>query len=81
LRSTTGASASAARRLDKSQSLLPHYALGILFVLVHQATGLRQVLIAHGAKEAKANRLWRQGVAAGAIVTVAVTGGLLGARM
>ena len=28
--------------------LLPHYALGVFFVLGHRASGLRVVLIAHG---------------------------------
>lgn len=61
--------------------LLPHYAFGVLFVLVHLATGLRHVLIAHGVSEAKANGLWRMGLAASAVMTAVVIGGLLGGRL
>jgi hypothetical protein len=37
--------------------LLPHYALGVFFVLSHLASGLRMVLIAHGVDRLAANRL------------------------
>ena len=38
--------------------LLPHYALGVFFVLSHIASGLRVVLIAHGVDRRNADRLW-----------------------
>jgi hypothetical protein len=37
--------------------LLPHYALGVFFVLSHIASGLRVVLIAHGMDQGRADRV------------------------
>ncbi|MCC8956157.1 hypothetical protein H8B02_22820 [Bradyrhizobium sp. Pear77] len=44
---------------------VPHYALGVFFVLAHLASGLRGVLIAHGVTTTIANRIWATGLVAG----------------
>jgi hypothetical protein len=61
--------------------LLPHYALGVFFVLSHIASGARVVQLAHGADRRRADRLW--GVAAGlsAAVAAAIIAGMCGVRI
>jgi hypothetical protein len=61
--------------------LVPHYALGVFFVLSHIASGLRVVLIAHGFSERTANRIWGAAVALSAIVAAAVLAGMCGFRI
>ncbi|WP_347340143.1 hypothetical protein [Bradyrhizobium brasilense] len=61
--------------------LVPHYALGVFFVLAHLASGLRGVLIAHGAATTFANRIWAAGLAAGGLLAIAIMSGLCGARI
>jgi hypothetical protein len=61
--------------------LLPHYALGVFFVLSHIASGLRVVLIAHGVARRHADRLWGAGVALSAIVAAAIIAGMCGVRI
>ena len=61
--------------------LLPHYAFGAFFALAHMTTGLRQVLLAHGMSEAKANRIWRAGLAASGAVAATIVGALVGLRV
>jgi hypothetical protein len=61
--------------------LLPHYALGVFFVLSHIASGLRVVLIAHGVDRRHADRLWGASVAASAIVATAIMAGMCGVRV
>jgi hypothetical protein len=61
--------------------LLPHYALGVFFVLSHLASGLRVVLIAHWADRRSANRLWGAGVAISAIISAAIIAGMCGVRI
>jgi hypothetical protein len=61
--------------------LLPHYALGVFFVLGHLASGLRVVLIAHGVSVTAANRAWAAGLAAGALISAAIVCGLCGVRI
>lgn len=61
--------------------LVPHYALGVFFVLAHLASGLRGVLIAHGVAAAVANRIWAAGLAVGGLVAIAIMSGLCGARI
>jgi hypothetical protein len=61
--------------------LVPHYALGVFFILAHLASGLRSVLIAHGLRPALANRAWAVGLLVGALVSVAIIGGLCGIRI
>ncbi|WP_029081203.1 hypothetical protein [Bradyrhizobium sp. th.b2] len=61
--------------------LVPHYALGVFFVLAHLASGLRGILIAHGAATTVANRIWAAGLAAGGLVAIAIMSGLCGVRI
>ena len=61
--------------------LVPHYALGVFFVLAHLASGLRAVLIAHGVGATVANRIWAAGLIAGGLVSIAIMSGLCGARI
>ena len=61
--------------------LLPHYALGVFFVLSHLASGLRVVLIAHGADRRASNRLWGAGVAISAVISAAIIAGMCGVRI
>jgi len=61
--------------------LLPHYALGVFFVLSHLASGLRVVLIAHGVDRRHADRLWIAGVAMSIIVSTAIIAGMCGVRV
>ncbi|WFU33164.1 hypothetical protein QA635_01510 [Bradyrhizobium brasilense] len=61
--------------------LVPHYALGVFFVLAHLTSGLRGVLIAHGAATTLADRVWAIGLAASGLVAIAIMSGLCGARV
>ena len=61
--------------------LLPHYALGVFFVLSHIMSGLRVVLIAHGLERRHADGLWLAGVALSAIVAAAIIAGMCGVRI
>jgi hypothetical protein len=61
--------------------LLPHYALGVFFVLSHIASGLRVVLIAHGVARRAADRIWEVGVVLSAIVAAAIIAGMCGVRI
>jgi hypothetical protein len=61
--------------------LLPHYALGVFFVLSHITSGLRVVLIAHGVDQRHADRVWNVGVALSAIVATAIIAGMCGVRI
>jgi hypothetical protein len=61
--------------------LLPHYALGVFFVLSHLASGLRVVLIVHGVDRRVANRLWGAGVAISVVISAAIIAGMCGVRI
>jgi hypothetical protein len=61
--------------------LLPHYALGVFFVLSHIASGLRVVLIAHGVDRRNADRLWMICVAISIVVAAAIITGMCGIRI
>lgn len=61
--------------------LLPHYALGVFFVLSHIASGLRVVLIAHNVARRQANIFWTAAVALSAIVAAAIIAGMSGVRI
>jgi hypothetical protein len=61
--------------------LLPHYALGVFFVLSHLASGLRVVLIAQGVDRHKADRLWIAGAATSAAISAAIMAGMCGVRI
>jgi len=61
--------------------LLPHYALGVFFVLSHIASGLRVVLIAHGVDRRNADRLWMICVAMSIVAAAAIIAGMCGVRV
>lgn len=61
--------------------LLPHYALGVFFVLAHLTSGLRVVMMAHGVKAYLANRFWWGGVSLSALISAAIMCGMTGMRL
>lgn len=61
--------------------LLPHYALGVFFILAHLVSGLRVVLIAHGVTTAVADRVWWAGLAVAAMISATIICALCGARV
>jgi len=61
--------------------LLPHYFLGVFFVLAHLGSGLRVVLIAHGVGRRNADRIWIACASASAMIAVAVMIGMCGGRL
>jgi hypothetical protein len=61
--------------------LLPHYTLGVFFVLSHLVSGMRVVLIAHGVNRRHADRFWGVGVALSTIVAAAIIAGMCGVRI
>ena len=61
--------------------LLPHYALGVFFVLSHIASGVRVVLIAHGVDRRDADPLWMICVAISIVVAAAIITGMCGVRI
>jgi hypothetical protein len=61
--------------------LLPHYALGVFFVVAHLTSGLRVVLLAHGVSERLTNRLWAAGAITSAAVATAIIAGMSGVRI
>lgn len=61
--------------------LLPHYALGVFFVLTHLVSGLRVVAIAHNVTERNANRAWWIGSAISLTVATAIICGMAGLRL
>jgi hypothetical protein len=58
--------------------LVPHYALGVFFVLTHVACGLRGILLAHGMREPVANRVLWAGMSFAAVLSAAILAGLCG---
>jgi hypothetical protein len=60
--------------------LLPHYALGVLFVLSHIASGLRVMLIAHGISRRSADGFWGVAVVLSSITATAIIAGMCGVR-
>lgn len=61
--------------------LLPHYALGVFLILSHLVSGLRVVLLAHGAGLRPMNRLWLAGVGASAMIATLIIAGMCGVRI
>lgn len=61
--------------------LLPHYALGVFFVLAHLVCGLRVVMLAHNSKVSSANRVWWIGVSLSAAISAAIMCGMTGLRL
>jgi hypothetical protein len=61
--------------------LLPHYALGVFFIVGHLSSGLRVVLLAHDARTVVADRAWAAGLTAGAVISAAIVCALCGVRI
>jgi len=61
--------------------LLPHYWLGVFFVLSHIATGTRTVMMAHGASKVFADRFMIGGAVTAAIIATAIMLGMCGLRL
>lgn len=66
---------------DWNIRLLPHYLFGVFFILAHLASGLRQVLLAHGVGSGMANRIWFAGLGCSGLVASVILLGLVGARV
>lgn len=61
--------------------LVPHYTLGVFFVLAHLFSGLRVVLITHGVSEYAADRVWLFGAVLSALAALAIIAGMCGVRI
>lgn len=61
--------------------LVPHYALGVFFVVAHLFCGLRGVLLAHGTPPAVVQRVWWTGLALAAALSATITAALCGLRL
>lgn len=61
--------------------LVPHYTLGVFFVLGHLLAGLRVVLEAHGVAPGRVRGVWYAGLLASALVALAIIAGMLGVRL
>jgi hypothetical protein len=61
--------------------LVPHYWLGVFFVLAHLAAGARVVIMAHGVSPAFANRFMVGGAVAAGIVATVIMLGMCGMRV
>lgn len=61
--------------------LVPHYLLGVFFVLLHLVIGARGVALAHGLQEARANRLTWLGMLLSGAISVAIILGMTGVRV
>ena len=61
--------------------LLPHYALGVFFILSHLVSGLRVVLVAHGVSSTIADRVWWAGLAVAAAISATIMCALCGVRI
>lgn len=60
--------------------LIPDYALAVVFVLAHLASGLRKVMLAHGARKEVADGIVVWGTALSLLVSSAIVLGLCGLR-
>lgn len=61
--------------------LLPHYALGVFFVIAHLFCGLRSVLLAHEVRQSTADVVWRAGLLCAGCVSLLITATLCGLRI
>lgn len=61
--------------------LLPHYAIGVFFVITHLFSGLRVVLLSHGVCRKTANESWWIGAGIGALVSLMIMLGITGVRL
>lgn len=61
--------------------LVPHYLLGVFFVLAHLSSGLRAVMIAHGVDRRMADRVWLGLTSVSAVISIAIIAGMCGGRI
>jgi hypothetical protein len=61
--------------------LLPHYWLGVFFVLSHLASGLRVILSTHGLNQTVVSRAWAAGLVASALIASVILAGMCGLRV
>ncbi|MBT2185413.1 hypothetical protein [Sphingobium nicotianae] len=61
--------------------LVPHYALGVFFVITHLFCGLRIVMLAHGVRTSTADRVWKIGLLCAGTVSLLITAALCGLRI
>lgn len=61
--------------------LVPHYWLGVFFVLAHMVSGLRVVLAAHNVDQHVVDRIWWGGVTVSAGIASAIIAGMCGVRI
>jgi hypothetical protein len=61
--------------------LLPHYALGVFFVIAHLFCGLRTVLLAHEVRRPMADIVWVAGLLCAGCVSLLITATLCGLRL
>ena len=61
--------------------LVPHYWLGVFFVLAHLAAGGRVIMMAHGTGKAHADRFLVGGIAIAAVVATVIVLGMCGMRI
>lgn len=61
--------------------LLPHYAIGVFFIITHLFSGLRVVMLAHGASRSTANTCWWGGAVIGVLISLAIMLGITGLRL
>jgi len=61
--------------------LLPHYALGVFFVIAHLFCGLRTILLAHGVARSTADRVWVAGLLCAGGVSSLIAAALCGLRI
>jgi hypothetical protein len=64
-----------------SVRLIPHYALCVFFVVAHLFSGLRVILLAHGAAPRSADRIWKAGTAFAALLSAAIMLAMCGMRI
>jgi hypothetical protein len=61
--------------------LVPHYWLGVFFVLAHLAAGARAILLAHGVRKSLADRFMIGGTTLAGIVATVIVLGMCGMRV
>jgi hypothetical protein len=61
--------------------LVPHYWLGVFFVLAHLAAGARAVMMAHGVSKAFADRFMISGAVVAGIIATVIMLGMCGMRV
>jgi hypothetical protein len=61
--------------------LVPHYALGVFFIVIHIASGMRFVLLGHGLGISIANRFLWVSIGCAAVLSASILAGLCGVRL